>query len=136
MLKKLFFPIILSILLLTSCTSSNDPGTETNPAETPAETVTEIAPETQAETEITETEPVQPELSPVTFTESTVEGRYPNVLSMTTDAWALSLEWSENGIRFRDGSFGEMEVTSSAVFTITLRNVTTGQVNNVNTLSF
>ncbi len=135
MLKKLFFPIILSILLLTSCTSSNDPGTETNPAETPAETVTEIAPETQAETEITETEPVQPELSPVTFTESTVEGRYPNVLSMTTDAWALSLEWSENGIRFRDGSFGEMEVTPSAVFTITLRNVTTGQGNNVNTLS-
>ncbi len=135
MLKKLLFPIVLSILLLSSCTSSNDPGTETNPAETPAETVTEIALETQAETEITETEPVQPELSPVTFTESTVEGRYPNVLSMTTDAWALSLEWSENGIRFRDGSFGEMEVTPSAVFAITLRNVTTGQGNNVNTLS-
>ncbi len=130
MMKKKFLFHILSVLLSVSfigCNSTDAP--ETNAA---AESV--VPSETAAE-EQPETESVAPEPSPVTFAESTVEGRYPNVLSMTTDAWALSLEWSEHGIRFRDGQFGDMAGTASSVFTISVQDGTTGVGSRQNTLS-
>ena len=101
-----------------------DDGETTSPVATdqPAETsFTETtAPETDAaETTEAETTPNAPET--VKFTQSKVAGRYPNQLTMTAEAWSLSLGYSESGVRFAEGRFGDMTVSAGSVFSLSLR---------------
>ena len=91
-------------------TSGGDTAAETAPAESrPHETMT------------TEAETTPPAPSEVAFSESTASGRYPSVLTMTAEAWSLSLGYSGSGVRFIGGRFGEMTVSNGDVFSLAVR---------------
>lgn len=116
-LQRFLSILLTSSMMLTGLVGCNSPSNE---GESSAEDST--AAETHpmgGETAVPETTP--PELETVAFTESKISGRFPNQLTMTAEDWTLSLVGSSNGLRFQEGHFGEMEVTSSPVFSMIIR---------------
>ncbi len=125
-MRRLLSLTLASVMMMggfAGCAPSGEGGTETSgcagttsPDSTPH---TETASETAEESAEAETLPAEPH--PVVFTESKISGRFPNQFTMTAENWSLSMAYSESGVRFQEGHFGEMEVASSDVFSMTVK---------------
>ena len=69
----------------------------------------------------TDAETQAPEPQTVVFTEGEGSSRFPNLLTMSAEGWELSMTYSNSGIRFNDGKFGDMAVVGAELFTMTIR---------------
>ena len=132
MLRRMLSMSMASVLLLTGCVGGGRTGQDTDtegtrPTDeaTRPETAGDTAASTEAFTEAcTEASTEAPVVHPVTFTEGKLtSGSYPNVLTLTPDskAWSLDIAYAEKRARFHAGHFGEMELKASRLFTMTVR---------------